>query len=488
MKQIIIESLISSQKTAIIENEKLIELLIENNAKNTIVSNIYRGIVKKVLPGIDACFIDIGFEKLAYLQLKKNHEIKAGQDILVQVNKEEIGTKGAKLNTEISLAGRYLVYIPSNNRATMSNKITDEKERFRLKKISKAINKEELGLIIRTEAQGCSIEELKEDIEELKAKYELIIKEYKMGIGPKLLYKELDIAMKYVKDNINEDVEKIITNDERKYEELKDILKKVNKDYLNKLILENDKDIFDLYKVSSQIEKSLNKKVWLKSGGYLIIEKTEALTVIDVNTGKFTGNIRLDETVHKTNLEASVEIARQLRLRDIGGIIIIDFIDMHKKQYKENILKTLEEELKKEKRTTEVLGMTKLGLVEVTRRRAKDSIDKYYLDVCKTCEGKSTTQSVSSILDDIEKEVIRIKNHTYYKSILIEIEEKSYFVIEEKFMDIIKKIIEKYGIIIVLKPSNKISHKKINIIYNTQLTKRQNESIINNCNAAQERF
>lgn len=467
MKKIVIESLVSSQKTAILEDDKLMELLIEDNMKSKTVSNIYRGIVKKVLPGIDACFIDIGFEKLAYLQLKKNSEIKSGQEILVQINKEEIGTKGAKLNTEISLAGRYLVYIPSNDRVTISNKISNEKERFRLKKIAKSINNDNLGLIIRTEAQGCTREELESDIEELRDKYEEILKEYKLGIGPKLLYKELDFATKYVKDNINEDVDKIITNSEEKYEELKDIIKNINKEHLNKLILENNKDVFDLYRISNEIDKILNKKVWLKSGGYLIIEKTEALTVIDVNTGKFTGNIKLDDTVYKTNQEAAIEIARQLRLRDIGGIIIIDFIDMHKKQYKDELIKLLDLELKKEKRKTEVLGMTRLGLVEVARRRDKDSIDKYYLSDCINCKGNSTTKSISSTLDDIEKEVMRVKEHTNYKKITIELNEDIFKIIDKNFMDIINKISKKYEIVIVIGPNSKIISKKINIIFNT---------------------
>ncbi len=467
MKKIIIENLISSQKTAVLEDDKLVELFIEDNKKNKIVSNIYRGIVKKVLPGIDACFIDVGFDKLAYLQLKKDTNIKCGQDILVQINKEEIGTKGAKLNLEISLAGRYLVYIPSNSRTTISNKITLEKERFRLKKIAKSINEENVGLIIRTEAIGCSKEELQEDIEELKKQYENIQKEYKLGMGPKLLYKSLDFCTKYIKDNVNEYVDKIITNDSIKYEELKIILKSIKKEYVEKLVLEENKDVFDLYKVNNQIEKCLNKKVWLKSGGYLIIEKTEALTVIDVNTGKFTGSLKLDETVYKTNLEAAVEICKQLKLRDIGGIIIIDFIDMHKNDYKEELLKTLEIQLKKDKRKSEVLGMTKLGLVEVARRREKDSIDKYYLDECIKCEGKAYNKSVNYLVDTIEKEIIRIKVHTSYNDITIVLNNDLYNIINKNYSDIIEKIGEKYGIIISLDKSSELNYEKINIIYNT---------------------
>ena len=467
MKSIIIESLISSQKTAVLEEDKIVELFIEDNTLDKKVSNIYRGIVKKVLPGIDACFVDIGFEKMAYLQMKKDSSIKAGQEILVQVNKEEIGTKGAKLSLEISIAGRYLVYIPSNDRVTISNKITEEKERFWLKKIAKSINTENLGLIIRTEAAGCSKEELESDIKELKQQYENILKEYKLGIGPKLLYKSLDISSKYVKDNVNDSVDKIITNDIKKYEELKNKLKYINSDYINKLVLEENKDVFDLYKVNNQIQKALNKKVWLKSGGYLIIEKTEALTVIDVNTGKFTGSLKLDETVYKTNLEAASEIARQLKLRDIGGIIIVDFIDMHKLKNKDELIKILKQELQKDKRKFEVLGMTRLGLVEIARRREKESIDTHYLSECYECEGKGNTYSINHIIDEIEKEIIRIKNHTSYKNITVELNNNVLDKINKDFLDIVIQISRKYDIMISLAGNENVNYKKINIIYNS---------------------
>lgn len=467
MKKVIIESLITSQKIAVIKDGKLEELLIESNLKNKLVSNIYRGIVKKILPGIEACFIDIGFKKMAYLQLKKDHNIKCGQEIMVQVNKEEIGTKAAKLTTEISLAGRYLVYIPSNDRITISNKIEKEKERFRLKNILKDICKDSHGIIIRTEAIGCSKEELEEDLNLLKLEYENILKEYKLGLGPKLLYKSLDFASKYIKENLNDDIEKIITNDKSKYDEIKSILNQIDKNYIKKLYLEENRDIFDLYRIQNQIQNCLDKKVWLKSGGYLIIEKTEALTVIDVNTGRFTGNIKLSETIFKTNIEAAIEIARQLRLRDIGGIIIIDFIDMKNQHYKKEVLKTLNENLQKDKRKSEILGFTKLGLVEVARRRQNDSIQNYYLQDCIECMGYGTNKSLNVIIDEIEKEVIKIKEHTSYTNITLILNKNLLKELNKKFNNIIEKISEKYDIIISLQESSELYYEKINIIYNT---------------------
>ena len=465
MKKIIIETLVASEKTAIIEDDKLVELLIDEAEDNKLVSNIYRGIVKNVKAGLEACFVDIGMEKLAYLPLKNDSNIKSGMDIMVQVNKDAVGTKGPKLNLEVSLSGRYLVYIPSNDRITISNRLQNEEERFRLKKIVKSLVGNDCGIIIRTEAQGCTQEELEKDFIELKAKYDLICKEFKLGIGPKLLYKELSTASKYINDNVNEDVEEIVVNDTEKYNEIKNILKSINKDYLNKLKLIENQDIFDLYKVQSQIEKALNRKVWLKSGGYLIIDKTEALTVIDVNTGKFTGSSNREDTVYKTNEEACIEIARQLRLRDIGGIIIIDFIDMIKKKNKENLLKSLNYHLAKDKRKSEVLGLTRLGLVEVARRREKNSISAYYLEECNVCEGNSFIKSINYIMDDLEKEISRIKSHTCYNQITVEFNPMVLSKIKANKMDLINKIKNKYGMNIWLKEDEKLSYEKYKIIF-----------------------
>lgn len=465
MKNIVIESLVNSQKVAVLEDGKLSELFIESNSSKS-VSNIYRGVVKKALKGIEAYFVDIGSDKLAYLSMKKNEEVKCGQDILVQVNKEAIGTKGAKLNTEISFAGRYLVYIPSNDRLTISNKIKLEKERFRLKKIVQGVDEEFTG-IIRTEAVGCSKEEIEQDIFDLKEKYNTVLKEYKLGIGPKLLYKDLDFASKYVKDNVNDSVLKIIVNNNDKYEELKNILGHIDKNYKDKLLLENNKDVFDLHSVQSQIDKCLNRKVWLKSGGYLIIDKTEALTVIDVNTGKFTGNSNLEETIYQTNLEAAIEISKLLRIRDIAGIIIVDFIDMQKNEYKKNLLEVLSKETDKDRRKTNVMGMTKLGLVEIARRREKDSIDNYYLSQCFVCKTGESIKSINRILDEIEKEVMRIKEHTSYRQVKIELNPYVSDEIDKNYKDKIDNISKKYNVKINIDKKAEIQHENMNIIFNS---------------------
>lgn len=460
MKKIIIETLISSEKTVVVEDNKLTEILIQDKKKESKVSSVYRGIVKKVLKGINACFVDIGFEKLAYLQTSEN--IKCSDEVIVQVNKEEVGEKGAKLTREISISGRYLVYIPTNLKITLSKKIEDENEKKRLLGIVKELT-DNNGYIIRTEAQNASKEDLENDIKYLNKEYENILNEYKLGIGPKLLYKNIDKSSKYIKDNINDEVDEIIVNNKEKYNELKEILKSINNDYTKKLKLYENEDVFDLFNVNSQIKKALDKKVWLKSGGYLIIEKTEALTVIDVNTGKFTGNLELEETVYKTNIEACIEICRQLKLRDIGGIIIVDFIDMKNENKKQDIINKLEEEFKKDKRKTNVHKMTSLGLVEITRKREKEPIDKYY----KSDLEKKDIMSIDFLIDEIEKEIIRIINHTVYKKLSIVLNTVSLQNIKNNFMYNIRNIENTYNVKLDLKESKEISYDEFNIVYNT---------------------
>nr|WP_327786969.1 Rne/Rng family ribonuclease [Clostridioides mangenotii] len=466
LKSIIIETLTTSQKTAVTSDNKLLDFFIDDNDCEKKVSNIYRGVVKKVLNGIDACFVDIGLEKLAYLQLDNDTEIKSGSDVLVQVNKEEVGTKGAKLNLEISIAGRYLVYIPANTRVTMSSKIRDEKEIVRLKKLVKETNVENLGLIIRTEAQGCTIEDLQKDICELKYKYSEILKEYKLGIGPKLLYKSESSAVKYINDNLSEEIEKIVTDNADTYEEIKAKLKSIDKKFIEKLVLEEDENVFELHRVDDKINKLFDKKVWLKSGGYIIVDRTEAMTVVDVNTGKFTKSAKLSDTILKTNLEAASEIAYQLRIRDISGIVVIDFIDMKSSKEKHEVLRVLDESLKNDRRKSEVLGMTRLGLVEVARRREKSSIDSFYLMDCETCNSSNSLKSVKYVIDKIEREIRRTKKHTVYRDVSVEINSSVFRVITEEYLNIIENISKKYSIKITVLENHKIDHENIHLVFN----------------------
>lgn len=465
MKKIIIESLESSQKTAILNDGKLEEIYIDNTIEKSIVSNIYRGRVQKVLPGMNACFVDIGREKNAYLKLEKESSLKTGDDVIVQVTKDEIGTKGAKITEEISFSGRYLVYIPSNTRVTMSNKIVDEKERLRLKRLFYTNCKNETGYIIRTEAQGCSMTDFKNDIKELKSLYANVEKEFKRGKGPKLLYTESDTAIKYVRDNISEEIELIVTNDESKYNELREILKEIDRKYLDILKLDKNTDVFDIYGVEKQLNRYLSKKVWLKNGGYLIIERTEALTVIDVNSGKFTGGSKLANTAMKINEEAAREIVNQIIVRDIAGIIIVDFIDDQiTSSSKKKLLNIMKEEFKKDKRKNEVKGMTSLGLVEISRRREKEPLEDYFLKDCKRCGTKYEDLSINSILDLIEKKIMNVSKNTVYKRVKIIFNSSIKPTIINNYMNIIKKIGLKYRIEIEIAESTDIKDFAVEIV------------------------
>ena len=465
MKKIIIESLESSQKTAILKNDKLEELYIDNTIEKSIVSNIYRGRVHKVLSGMNACFVDIGREKKAYLKLDKENDIKTGDDIIVQVIKDEIGTKGAKITQEISFSGRYLVYIPSNTRVTMSNKIVDEKERLRLKRLFYTNCKNETGYIIRTEAQGCSMTDFKNDIKELKSLYANVEKEFKRGKGPKLLYTESDTAIKYIRDNISDEISSIITNDENKYNEIREILKEVDRKYLEILKLDKNQDVFNIYGVESQLNKYLSKKVWLKNGGYLIIERTEALTVIDVNSGRFTGGSELANTAKKVNEEAAREIVNQIIIRDIAGIIIVDFIDDQiVNSSKKKLINIMKEEFKKDKRKNEVKGMTSLGLVEITRRREKEPLEDYFLSDCKRCGSKYGELSINSILDLIEKKIMNISTNTVYKKVKLVFNNNLKSNIINNYMNIIKRIGLKYRVEIEIAESSNIKDFAVEIV------------------------
>ncbi len=385
MTEIIVQTGSNGKQIALIENGKLIEYYEENQEYRRREGNIYIGIVKDIIKGMQSAFVDIGTEKNSFIHLKdvlpkidetkekqkENIEIskiiKPNQKLLVQVKKDSNEKKGARVSTHINLPSKYIALLPNTDIITISQKIEDKKEQERLIKLVKENLSASNGAIIRTSAQNKQ-KEIIEDIKKVEKKWNNIIQtsvdpELK---EPKLLYKSENIVEKMLMDLPDNSIEKITINDEKTKKELED-LKKENEQYKN-IKIEKKKNPFDIYELDKQIEKSQNRKIWLKCGGFITIDKTEALTAIDVNTGKYTGNQSLDQTVYKVNREATIEIAKQLRLRDIGGIIIIDYIDMSSIENKEKIEKLLKEELKKDRSKTQVEGFTKLDLMELTRK------------------------------------------------------------------------------------------------------------------------
>lgn len=387
MTEIIIQIENEEKQIALIENGKLIEYYVEDKENRRKEGNIYIGIVKDVIKGMQSAFVDIGTEKNSFIHLKdilpkidetkethkENIEItevvKPNQKLLVQVKKDSNEKKGARISSHINLPGKYIALLPNTNIITISQKIEDKKEQERLIKLVKENISGGNGAIIRTSAKNKE-KEVIEDIKKVEKKWNNIMQ---TSINPslrepQLLYQSEDITEKMLMDLANHTIDKIIVNDKNVKKEL-EVFKNENQEYSNLAIeVKEERNLLDVYDLEKQIEKIKNRKIWLKCGGFITIDKTEALTAIDVNTGKYTGNQSLEQTICKVNQEATIEIAKQLRLRDIGGIVIIDYIDMKEQENKEKIQKILEEELKKDRSKIQVEGFTKLDLMELTRK------------------------------------------------------------------------------------------------------------------------
>ena len=388
MLEIFIDKQEKQEKVALVENGNLVEYYEEDENTDRKEGNIYVGTVKDIIPGMQSAFVDIGTEKNGFIHLKDilpkiderkeslepNIEIgkviKPNQKLLVQIKKDSNDKKGARVSTHINLPGKYIVLMPNTSFITVSQKIEDKAEQERLINLVKKYIGKENGAIIRTSAVKKE-KELIHDIEDLERKWKKIREKYeqvvKQNNKESLIYEAENILEKMIIDLSNEKIENIVTNNEKQYAQLLDEKNKSDELVNTKIILEN-KDVLDIYDIKKQLEKLPNRKIWLKCGGFITIDKTEALTAIDVNTGKYTGNRNLEQTLYKVNEEATVEIAKQLRLRDIGGIIIIDYIDMKKQENKDKIQKLLEQRLKFDRAKTQVEGFTKLDLMEMTRK------------------------------------------------------------------------------------------------------------------------
>ena len=384
MIELIVNKSNDTKIIAAVENGKLVEIYEENEqsqkARNE--GNIYIGIVKDIVPGMQAAFVDIGTEKNSFIHVKDvvpqvdekiekridkkiKDVVKSGEKILIQIQKDSNEKKGARTSTHIKLTGKYVILMPNTNIVTISQKIENDKERERLLEIVKKVLPENTGAIVRTAALKKNCEEIEKDLNQLVEKWKKIKAKFdKAPNKPQLLFKSPSFLEKLILDLPENKIEKIEVNEQKEYEEIRKMLDDVNE----KISLELSENIFEKYELEKQIEKTKQRKIWLNCGGFITIDQTEALVAIDVNSGKFTGKSTLEETVYKVNYEATIEIAKQLRLRDIGGIIIIDYIDMQKQENKEKIEKLLKESLKQDRAKTQVEGFTKLNLMELTRK------------------------------------------------------------------------------------------------------------------------
>ncbi|PLX77716.1 MAG: Rne/Rng family ribonuclease [Desulfuromonas sp.] len=443
-KELVINTTAHETRIALLESGHIAELYIERHRERGIVGNIYRGRVIRVLPGMQAAFVDVGLDKAAFLyvadvldemeavehfvEVGHRHDelgseesseqhpplppiedlLQEGQEILVQVAKEPIGTKGARITSHISLPGRNLVYMPTVDHVGISRRIENEEERERLKHLIDVIRPAGTGFIVRTAAEGKTGDELKTDLDYLVSLWDHIV-EHKADRGaPCLIHSDLDVTSKVLRDILTEDVSRVIVDSAIERQKIVRFLDTFMPGHHFEVEhYQEDEPVFDAFGLEVEIARALGRKVWLKSGGYIIIEQTEALVAVDVNTGRFVGKHNLEDTILKTNLEAVREIAFQLRLRNIGGLIIIDFIDMEKEAHREKVHAALEEALKNDKSKTNILKISELGMVEMTRKRVRESIGRTLCEACPYCEGKGYVKSKITTVYEIFRELQR---------------------------------------------------------------------------------
>ncbi|HVR81846.1 MAG TPA: ribonuclease G [Luteimonas sp.] len=422
-------------RVAVVENGMLQELHIERGWSRGVVGNIYKGKVQRVMPGMQAAFVEIGLERTAFLHVNDiqrslpardgegvdvipvpaasppiSELLREGQEIVVQVVKDPIGSKGARLTTQLSIPSRYLVLLPQSRVVGVSARIEDEVERTRLKALVTELGAPSApqGYIVRTNAEGQPAEALAEDIAYLSRAWALVEQQVQGTCVGACVYEDLSLPMRAVRDLMRRDVEKVKVDSRETCERLRTFAAQYMPGLAEKIEhYSGARPVFDLYGVEDEIQRALNKEVPLKSGGYLVIDQTEAMTTVDVNTGSFLGQRNLEETVYRTNLEAAQAVARQLRLRNLGGIIIIDFIDMHDAEHRRQVLRTLEKALVKDHAKTTVYDFSPLGLVEMTRKRTVESLERQLCEPCHECGGRGMLKTAETVTYEIFREITR---------------------------------------------------------------------------------
>jgi ribonuclease G len=423
-------------RAAVVEDGALTEILIAREERQ--VGSIYKARVANVLPGMNAAFVDIGSDRNAFLcaddaaahlgddaqerlgKLQIRDILRVNDETLVQVVKEAVGTKGARVTTFVTLPGRNLVLIPNANYIGVSRRVDGEAERIRLRQLADKLRPEGMGLIVRTAASGRPTEELQAEVDFLHRQWEKVTKVARKRRAPAIVHQELALVDQILRDVLTPDFDRMLIDDAEEHAKVVEMLESTYPALVSKVHFYNDrKPLFEFHGIDAEVDKALKRKVWLESGGYLVIDHTEALWVVDVNTGKYTGKNSLADTILKTNLEACVEIARQLRLRDMGGIIIIDFIDMESHIDRRKVLQTLNEELKKDRTRTHLVGMTELGLVQLTRKREGKDLDLVLRTSCSHCNGVGRVFSPTSLAVKVHRDILKLAHETKNEALLV---------------------------------------------------------------------
>lgn len=494
-EEILINSTPNETRVAFVENGMLQEVLIERNRKSSIVGNIYIARVEKILPGLQAAFIDIGMQKSAFMHVtdicsqqkiirlegqanKQNTDndsqasiskiIHEGQKIVVQVYKDEIGSKGARVTCKLSVPSRFLVLLPNEPAVnTLSIRITDVEERQRLSELLKSLgdDNKQHGMIARTNAEGSKSEELTRDYKFLTKLWNKVAQRIGVGKFKQLVYQEFDLPTKTIRDFISSDVKTVRTDSFRIYIKLKKFIKEFIPEWQGDLIhYKGVRPIFDFHSIDDEINRGLNKFVPLKSGGNLVIDQNEAMTTIDVNTGKFVGFKNQEDTVFRTNLEAAQMIARQLRLRNLGGIIIADFIDMLEEAHKKQVLNTLENYIAQDPTRTHIHGITQLGLIEITRKRTTENLQQMLSEKCDNCKGLGLVKTVESVCYELFREIIRTVRQFQTGQIMVLASTSLVDYIYEEQTESLTELEEELGKRISLQPESSYTQEQFDVV------------------------
>ncbi|MDJ0916680.1 MAG: ribonuclease G [Woeseiaceae bacterium] len=440
-EEILINVTPSEVRAALLENGILQEVFIEREGRRGLISNIYFGTVSRVLPGMQAAFIDIGLDRTAFLHasdITRNggsseqseddlpsirELVREGDSILVQVVKDPLGNKGARLTTFITLPARHLVLLPKSDGVGISARIEDVEERDRLREMTEQLLNEmniECGAIVRTVAEGASREALAADLKYLLRLWGVVQERCGTSTSRRLIHEDLALPLRVLRDLVNVDVERILIDSEVDFTAMKEFAATFLPEVESKLEhYKRRRPIFDLHGIEDEIKRSLERNIPLKSGGYLIFDQTEAMTTIDINTGGYVGHRNLEETIYRTNLEAAVAIARQLRIRNLGGIIIIDFIDMEEAGHRENVLAVLSQSLEKDNARHQITPVSPLGLVEMTRKRTRESLQHILCEDCASCNGKGFVLTVDSVCFEIFREIIRQARQFEFDAVMV---------------------------------------------------------------------
>lgn len=502
-------------RMALMNKGKLSEFIIERNADRGIIGNIYKGRVDRIVPGIGAAFVDIGVGKNCFLYVSdiyydikayeswlsdsdesvddpplpasisgydevipppKNGDkeirypvtiedlLKEGQDVLIQIVKEPLGKKGARATTHITLPGRFLVLMPTIRHIGISRKIQNGKERDRLRGMARKLVPEDMGIIVRTAAEGATEEEFKRDCLFLTNLWRKIQKRAETSHAPSLIHNDLGLTFRVVRDMFNETVDGLVIDSEEEYEKIYELVSNISPELKNRVYYHDIADaIFDIYDVESQIDRHLQRKIWLKSGGHIYIDEAEALVAIDVNTGKFTGGLDIEQTLVKTNIEAAKEIGHQIRARGLGGLLVIDFIDMKGRSNQRKVYDAFLDSLKDDRERYTVLEMTEVGLIQMTRRRVRPSLLKTMTQPCPYCEGNGVILSPDTMAIKVLRELKKVCRMTSKAKVMIKVHPDLQKVLNDEMESELLKLGEKYRKTISILPDPKLHFEKYNI-------------------------